>query len=167
MKRLLDGASHAAITLLPVEDDVAVASVLREEVFLVVSDSHALAIRPWLSPSEIADEPVIWPTGVLPRAFTKDLFGRFRKAGYVPNVTHEAQTTAESLGLVREGLGIAFVKTSDRVLAGEGLRTISLVPAIPIETGLIHVPERRWEFLSNFVELVTNHFQPDRSIPPA
>jgi DNA-binding transcriptional LysR family regulator len=165
MKRLFDGASHAAIVLLPIEHDVAAASILREEIFLVVSDAHALASRSHVSVNEIADAPVVWPIGVMPGAFTKELFARFRKAGYVPNVTHEAQTTAESLGLVREGLGITFVKTSDRVLAGDSLQTISVAPAIPIETGLVHMRERRWGFLSSFVELVTNHFQPKWSIP--
>ena len=165
MRRLLDSASHAAVTLLPVDEEVARACLLREELFLVVPDDHSLARKAEIRVAEIGDAPVIWPSGVMPSAVTKDLFSRLRRGGCVPNVVHEAQTVAESLGLAREGLGITLIKTSDRCLVGDRLKVIPLAAALPVETGLIYIRERRWELLREFVTLVTNHFQVDRSGP--
>jgi DNA-binding transcriptional LysR family regulator len=162
VRRLLDGESHAAITLLPVEEAVASACILREEMFLVVPEDHVLSRCSEVAVGEIDDEGVIWPTGVMPRLVTKGLFERFRKAGYVPNVTHEGQTIAESLGLAREGLGITFLKTSDRALVGDGLKVVPLTAPVIVETGLLHIRERRWDFLEEFVALVRNHFRCER-----
>ncbi|HXJ40114.1 MAG TPA: LysR family transcriptional regulator, partial [Bryobacteraceae bacterium] len=120
VERLFEGKSHLAITLLPVEAEVVSTCLLREELFAIVPAEHRLARRSSLTISEIGSDPVVWGYAASAPALTNDLFKRFRNAGYIPNVTHEAQTIAESLGLAREGLGITFVKTSDRHLIGEG-----------------------------------------------
>ncbi len=159
VRRLLDGKSHAAITLLPVEEEVASACILREEMFVVVPGDHMLSHCSKVAAGEIGDEGVIWPAGVMPQPVTKTLFEQFRRAGYVPNVMHEGQTIAESLGLAREGLGITFLKTSDRALVGDGLKVVPLTTPVIVETGLLHIRERRWDFLEEFVALVTNHFR--------
>jgi len=158
MKRLLDGISHAAITLLPVEEEVASACVLREDLFLVVPQRHLLARCSHVNVGEIADAAVIWPVGAMPPPVTNDLFSRLRKFGYVPNISHEAQTVAESLGLAREGLGVTFIKSSDRALVGDGLKAIPLAARVTVETGLLHIRETRWEFLRAFVALVKSRF---------
>jgi DNA-binding transcriptional LysR family regulator len=161
VERLFDGASHAAIAILPVYEDVASTCLLREELFALVPAAHRLADRSNLTIAEIGADPVIWGFGVIAPAFTKDVFNRFRHAGYIPNVTHDAQTIAESLGLVREGLGITFVKTSDRHLIGEGLTMLPLTTAFPVETGLLYVRERRSKLINDFVSLVTKHIRPE------
>lgn len=155
---LFEGVSHLAVTILPVEEEVASARLLQEELLAVVPSTHRLAQRERFAIGEIADDPVIWASGVIPAAFTKDLFDRFRRASYIPNVAHEAQTIDESLGLAREGMGITFIKASDRHLVGDGLTALPLLAPFPIETGLLFVRERKGEFLSGFISLVTNRF---------
>jgi len=158
LRRLFDGSTHAAFALLPVNDEFATECVLREEVSLVVPLGHSLSSRTDISVSAIGDEEVIWPVGVTPLAVKNDVFMQFRKRGYTPNVTHEAQTLAEALGLTREGMGITFVKSSDRALVGDGLKVLSLVATVFIETGLVYIRERRWDFLTDFAVRVKNHF---------
>jgi len=159
VSNLFNGTSHAVITLLPVEEEVGVACLLREDLFAVVPVSHRLAQRSPIRLGEFGDDPVIWPSGAMPPTFTQDLFSRFRRAGYIPNITHQAQSVAESLGFTREGQGITFVKTSDRPLAYDGLAVLSLVPPFPVETGLVHLKERRWPFLKDFIDLIASHFR--------
>jgi DNA-binding transcriptional LysR family regulator len=66
--RLLAGESHAAITFLPVQDDIAKMPLLREELLVAVRNDYSLAQRAKMAIGEIADTPVIWPAGVMPPA---------------------------------------------------------------------------------------------------
>jgi DNA-binding transcriptional LysR family regulator len=159
VERLLAGNSHAAIALLPVGEDVSATCVLREELLVVVPAEHRLAHRSRIAPSEIGDDPVVWIVGAIQPALTEHLFGLLRRAGYVPNVMQEAQTVAEALGLAREGMGITFIKISDRHLVGDGLVVRPLAKPVLVETGLLYLRERRWDFLTRFVSMVRTHFR--------
>jgi len=158
-ERLLAGVSQAAIAILPLEDDVGAACIEREELFVVLPADHRLAGKSKIAAAEIGDDPVVWASGSAQPAFTKHLFGLFRRAGFVPNVTQEVQTIAEALGLARERLGVTFVKASDRPLVGDGLTVRPLARALFVETGLLYLRERRWDVLTRFVALVTARFR--------
>lgn len=91
-ERLLAGVSQAAIAILPLEDDLGAECIEREELFVVLPDDHRLVGKSKVVAAEIGDEPVVWASGATQPAFTKHLFGLFRRAGFVPNVTQEVQT---------------------------------------------------------------------------
>jgi hypothetical protein len=74
-------------------------------------------------------------------------------------VKHEAQTVAEALGLVREGVGATFVKESDLALVGAGLISVQLDTKVHVETGLIYVRELRWDSLRTFIATVAKQFR--------
>lgn len=162
---LLSGVSQAAIAILPLEDDVGAACIEREELFVVLPADHRLAGKSKVVAAAIGDDPVVWASGATQPAFTKHLFGLFRRAGFVPNVTQEVQTIAEALGLARERLGVTFVKASDRHLVGEGLTVRPLARPLFVETGLLYLRERRWDVLTRFVSLVTARFRCEKRDP--
>ena len=160
-ERLFEGTSHAAIGILPVEDDIAKACILRERLFVALPNNHRLAQEHAIHAAELGEDPVIWASGAWHSIASKNLVDLFRRAGYIPNVTREAQCIAEALGLVREGFGLAFVKASALQLHPEGLvfRPLSETYLV-VETGLLYL-EHRSEFVKEFVSLVTHHFRCD------
>jgi DNA-binding transcriptional LysR family regulator len=164
-ERLLAGVSQAGIAILPLEDDVGAACIEREELFVVLPADHRLAGKSKVVAAEIGDDSVVWASGATHSAFTKHLFGLFRRSGFVPNVTQDVQTVAEALGLTRERLGVTFVKASDRNLVGEGLAVRPLARPLFVETGLLYLRERRWDVLTRFVSLVTARFRCEKQNP--
>ena len=159
-ERLFEGASHAAIAILPVADDIAKACILREKLFVALPATHRLAQRRTIRAGQLSDAPVIWALGMEDSIVSKHLVGLLRKAEYIPNISRQAQSVAEALGLVREGFGVAVVKTSELQLHPEGLviRPFS-EPFLAVETGLLYLAEHRWAFLAEFVSLVTHHLR--------
>ena len=92
------------------------------------------------------------------RAFVDRLIRDFHRAGYIANFSREAQSVSEALGLVGEGFGITFVKTSEMRLHYDGLVVRPLVEQfLIVETGLAYFGENRWSFLQEFIRLVTNY----------
>ena len=164
-ERLFEGTSHAAIGILPVDDEIAKACILRERLFVALPNNHRFAQENTIHAGQLGDDPVIWASGARHAIAANHLMDLFRRAGYVPNVTREAQCIAEALGLVREGFGVAFVKASALQLHPEGLvfRPLSETYLV-VETGLLYLAERRWEFLKEFVSLVTHHLRCDDRI---
>jgi DNA-binding transcriptional LysR family regulator len=160
--RLFEGTSHAAIGILPVEDDIAKACILNERLFVALPTTHRLAQRHTVQAGQLGDDPVIWAFGAQDSIASKQLADLFRRAGYVPNVTREAQCIAEALGLVREGFGVAFVNASALQLHPEGLVIRPFSEAyLVVETGLLYLAEHRSEFLKEFVSLVTHQLRCD------
>ena len=159
-ERLLEGASHAAIGTLPVGDEIAKACILREKLLIALPTTHRLAQRRTIHAAQLSDDPMIWTLGVEDSTVSKHLVGLLRNAGYIPNISRQAQSVAEALGLVREGFGVALVKTSELQLHPEGLviRPFS-EPYLVVETGLLYLAEHRWRFLTEFVSLVTQHLR--------
>jgi DNA-binding transcriptional LysR family regulator len=163
---LFEGASHAAIGILPVADEIAKACILREKLLVALPATHRLAQRRTIHAAQLNDDPVIWTFGVEDSTVSKHLVGLLRQAGYIPNISRQAQSVAEALGLVREGFGIALVKTSELQLHPEGmvLRPFS-EPYLGVETGLLYNAEHRWGFLTEFVSLVTQNLRCNDSTP--
>ena len=165
--RLFEGASHAAIGILPVADDLAKVCILREKLFVALPIAHRLAQRRVVPAAQLADHPVIWVLGAQDSITSKYFLELFQRAGYIPHITRQAQSVAEALGLVREGFGVAFVKASELRLHPEGIviRPFS-EPHLVVETGLLYLPENRWKFLDEFVSLVSQHLRcPEPGLP--
>jgi DNA-binding transcriptional LysR family regulator len=155
--RLFDGVSHAAIGILPAADEIAKACILREKLFVALPTKHRLAQRRTIRAAQLRDDPVIWMPGVEDPTVSKYLVGLLRQAEYVPNISRQAQSVAEAFGLVREGFGVALVKTSELQLHPEGVVIRPLTePYLVVETGLLYLAEHRWRFLTEFVSLVTH-----------
>jgi DNA-binding transcriptional LysR family regulator len=159
-ERLFEGASHAAIGILPVADDIAHTCVLREKLLIALPTTHRLAQRRTIQAAQLSDDPVIWTLAVEDSTVSKHFVGLLRKAGYVPDISRQAQSVAEALGLVREGFGVALVKTSELQLHPEGvvIRPFS-EPYLVVETGLLYIADHQWGFLTDFVSLVTDHLR--------
>jgi DNA-binding transcriptional LysR family regulator len=165
-KRLLNGASQAAVGILPVEDDLAKVCILREKLFAALPATHRLAQRRAIHASELASDPVIWSLGPRDSMVSKHLMDLFQRAGYIPYVSWEIQSVTEAFGLVREGFGVAFVKASELWLHPDGIVLRPLLePHLVVDTGLLYVPELRWKVLAEFVSLVSQHLRCDESGP--
>lgn len=159
-ERLFEDSSQAAIGILPAPDDLGALCILHEKLFAALPATHRLAPRSIIQASELADDPVIWVLTGLDSAPTKHFLNLFRRAGYLPHIGRVAQSVAEALALVREGFGIAIVKASELQLDPKRLVLCELAdPYLFAETGLIYLREQRWEFLKEFVSLVSKHLR--------
>ena len=152
-----NGQSHAAIGILPVDSDLTNVCILREKLFVALPADHRLAQSLVIQAAQLAGDPVIWMFGAQGSVGSEHFIRLFQQAGYVPQINREAQSVAEAFGLVREGFGVAFVKTSELRLNPEGivLRPFD-EPELVAETGLVYLPEHRWEYLEEFVSLVSS-----------
>jgi DNA-binding transcriptional LysR family regulator len=159
-ERLFEGTSQAAIGILPAEDDLAKVCILREKLIVALPATHRLAHYLVVHAADLLEDRVIWVLGAQDSPASKHILDLFRRAEYVPLIDREAQSVAETLGLVCEGFGVGFVKASELRLHPEGvvLRPFS-EPHLVVETGLLYVPEHRRGFLAEFVSLVDQHLR--------
>jgi len=159
VRSLLEGDLHAGLLTLPIERGLTTACLMREKLFVALPATHRLSRRQRISIAELAEEPVIWSAQEAHPAFREHLLGLFRKAGYIPNLSRDTLSVAETLGLVREGLGIAFVKTSDLRFLGKGLVFRPMTEAsLVVETGIGYLGENKWDPLQRFVRSLASHF---------
>lgn len=159
VERLTSGVSQVAIAILPVDEELASACIQREELFVVLPMGHRLEKEMEIAVNELGVDSVVWTSGAAQPALSNQLLAFFRRNGYVPNVVQEVQTAVEALGLVRAGLGLTFLKESDRNLVSGGLVARPLANPIFVDTGLLYLRERRWDVLTRFVAMVTGRFQ--------
>lgn len=160
MQALHDGAIHAAVGILPADDGLEQMYILREKLYVAVPDSHRLAQSRTIQAAQLGDDPVIWMFGPQESLGSKHLIGLLQRAAFSPQVAREAQSSSEALGLVREGFGIAIVKKSELRLKPDGIVFRPFAePDLAVETGLVHLPEPRWEVLNEFVSLVSRHLR--------
>ncbi|NRS19293.1 LysR family transcriptional regulator [Brevibacillus sp. HB1.2] len=81
--------------------------LLTEEIVLAVPSAHRLAGRHRIHLSEVANDPFIsLKPGYMFREITDDFC---REAGFLPNIVCEGDEPAAISGLVRTGLGVAFL----------------------------------------------------------
>jgi DNA-binding transcriptional LysR family regulator len=164
--RIVEGSCHAGVAIVPIGSKLATACVHREKLLVAMPENHRLAGNARVAVAEFRDEPVIRIGREMHPAACERFLRLLRRAGYTPNVTREAQWIGEALGLVRENLGITFVKESDQRLHVEGVVLRSPVESyLTVETGLAYL-DLRWSLLREFVALITAHFRcdPEHSI---
>jgi DNA-binding transcriptional LysR family regulator len=159
-ERVLSGASHAAIGILPVDSDLANVCILCEKLFIALPANHRLAQSRVIQAAQLARDPVIWMFGAQGSIGSEHFIRLFQQAGYVPQINREAQSVAEAFGLVREGFGVAFVKNSELRLNPEGIVLLPFEePELVVDTGLVYLPEHRWKCLEEFVSLVSSNLR--------
>ncbi|TVX91630.1 LysR family transcriptional regulator [Paenibacillus agilis] len=82
-------------------------ALMTEEIVLAVPSTHRLKDRQRIHLSEVANDPFIsLKPGYSFRKITDDFC---RKAGFIPNIICEGDEPAAISGLVRAGLGVAFL----------------------------------------------------------
>lgn len=158
---LLEGSIHAGLITLPVRNEsLAVNPLVREPLVVVLSHSHPLAGKPEVEARELNGMPVIARSRRLNPTFHDHLHRLFKRVGYTPNVVQEVTVDGEALYMVREGLGIAFIKASDvPEEPGELFYCRLREPSLAEETGIAHRRDNRSKALGSFVGLVRNRFR--------
>lgn len=111
--RLLSGEIDFCFSYQPFEQpEVRCLPLFTEDILLAVPASHYLAGRRSISLHEVAHESFVsLKTGYSFRDITDECC---RKAGFVPNIVCEGDEPAAIDGLVRAGLGIAFLPAAAR-----------------------------------------------------
>ncbi|MCE7008462.1 LysR family transcriptional regulator [Kibdelosporangium philippinense] len=108
----------------PDEPELAWAPVQRQEIKLVLPDTHRLARRSRVEVRELADEDFVGlERGFGMRQITDDMCAA---AGFTPRLSFEGQETDTVRGLVSSGLGVAILPEAE--LPTPGLVEISLTP---------------------------------------
>ena len=109
MRRQLErGETDLCLTSLPIEGPgMQSVPVLTDEIFLAVPSAHPLAKRDSIQLGEVAGEPFIsLKLGYDLRELTDEFC---RQAGFSPHVVCEVDEPAAIRGLVKAGLGVAFL----------------------------------------------------------
>jgi DNA-binding transcriptional LysR family regulator len=113
IKALMHGGLHLGLLTLPAKHKgLVVRSLVREKLAVVASETHSLAGKTEINLRELNGLPVISISRVTHPAFHDQLNRLFKRQGYVPTVVQEVTTEAEALHMVREGVGITFLKPS-------------------------------------------------------
>jgi DNA-binding transcriptional LysR family regulator len=150
---LLEGTLHAGLVTLPVRNEsLIVKSLVREPLAIALPRQHPFANKADFQLSELNGQSVISTSRQLSPSSYDHLHSVFRRLGYKPNVTQEVSSEAEALHMVRDGMGIAFVKMSalrgvDNEIVCRRLPEASLAE----ETGIAYRRDNRWEVLQDLV----------------
>jgi DNA-binding transcriptional LysR family regulator len=117
-QQLERGGSDLCLSALPIEGSgIQSVPVLTEEIFLAVPATHRLAERGSIPLGAVADEPFI---SLKPGYDLRDLTDQFcGQAGFVPQSVCEVNEPAAIRGLVRAGLGVAFLPAASWRAVGE------------------------------------------------
>jgi DNA-binding transcriptional LysR family regulator len=93
--------------------------VHHDEAEVIVRTDHRFAVRPHVTPHDLADEPwIATPEGTICRQW---LVRMYAGTGRLPRIEHTCMEFASHLALVSAGLGIALVPRLGRQPLGEGL----------------------------------------------
>ena len=159
VERLWEGTAHAAVAILPAGSDLTQQALFRENLYAALPTSLVANNHRSIRLGRLADSAVVWPFGSPQSAVSKSILDRFREVGYIPRICLEAHSACEALASVREGFGITFVKASDLHLRPKGVRFCRIAdPSVHVETGLICVPEQKWDVLRRLLAVVVDGF---------
>ncbi|TCK27594.1 LysR substrate-binding domain-containing protein [Pseudonocardia endophytica] len=121
----------------PVPEELGIASVRIERLAVVLPDGHRLADVKQVNLIDLADEELVMfarSTGSVVRAVLDQACAR---AGFTPQVVHQARDTGTVLGLVAAGLGCTVLPLSVREGAASGVLVRPLADPIEIEIGMV------------------------------
>ena len=158
IQSLLAGSLQAGFVTLPVRNEsLVVRSLVREPLVVVLPEAHPLASKHEVRTTELRDLPVILRARRLHPASYDHLQKLFRRARFAPRILQEVTTAAESLYLIKEGLGIAFMRLSavppDQGFAYARISDISLFE----ETGFVYRRDNRSNKLKEFIMFLRSH----------
>lgn len=156
VENLLEGTLHVGLVTLPVRNEsLTVKPLVREPLGLMVSKEHPFANRTTFQLAELSGLPVIsMPRQYSPSSYDH-LHSAFRRLGYRPNIAQEVSTESEALHMVREGVGIAFMKISAIPDERDGIVCRRLPDILLCEdTGIAYRRDNRSEALQVLVAMV-------------
>ncbi len=119
---------------------------------------HPLARRPQLQPSDLANEPFVFPRFSMPsvRAW---YFEMCKVAGFVPNIVQEADNPLSVLGLVSVGVGVTFSSEPQSIFRSMGLVFRPMPSAPKFRLHIMWRTENNSQVLAAFVQIVREHMQ--------
>ena len=135
------------------EPDIVTRAVASEAINVAMPENHPLASKSEVTLLELSAEPLLlYPHSPRP-SFADQVIAACRKAGFTPNVAHEAEDGQSCLALVASGLGIAL---SPESLSKIGIPGVVYRPLIPnnwsAELSCIHCPAQKAPVLEVFLE---------------
>ena len=134
----------------PLSDLSLVGEVLVREPFAAaVHAAHPIARRHQIALSQLASEAFVLPPRNSVPLYHDLVLRACRQAGFIPNVTHEADHLLLMLGTVAAGAGVALVPASSRKIRQSRVALVRLHPSHAI---LETVVTRRRDDASPFVE---------------
>ncbi len=93
-------------------DDIEVAPILRERLFVALRPDHRLARRNELHLRDLAGEPLLIYKREHCAVFTEELFAMLRGADVEPMVAHEVSEISTLFGLAAAGIGLCVIAES-------------------------------------------------------
>ena len=151
---------HAGFVTPPVDDpDLAFETVLHEPIVLALPRGHALAARPRVPLTALADERLILFARSMGPGFFDAIASACRTAGFSLKVRHEVDNLHSAYGLVAAGLGVSFVPAGLQGEPPKGVVLRPLTPALPhvdCELALAYRRERFCDLVQLFVDAVTD-----------
>jgi DNA-binding transcriptional LysR family regulator len=151
---------HAGFVTPPVDDpDLVFETVLHEPIVLAVPRGHALAARPRVPLTALADEPLILFARSMGPGFFDAIASACRSAGFSLKVRHEVDNLHSAYGLVAAGLGVSFVPAGLQGEPPKGVVLRPLAPALPhidCELALAYRRERFCDLVQLFVDAVND-----------
>lgn len=145
-----DGIVDLAIMSLPDGDALEIASVARDRLVGLVSDTHPLAARNPVTPQEMGSHPFI-----LTKGGSAPLVQRwFAASGVEPQVTHTILQVNSICALVEADLGISIIAELALPKRQGRYRVLELSPEAPRSFGFVrkpgtarsHAAEQFWQF---------------------
>jgi len=136
-------------------DDIAVAPILRERLFVALRPDHPLARRNELNLADLAGEPLLIYKRDHCAVFTEELFAMLRGVGVEPRVAHEVREVSTLFGLAAAGIGLCVIAESMCALQSAKLVYRPLAdPESTTAIWLIHLREGASLPCRNFLEII-------------
>lgn len=137
------------------EPDVVSENIISEPIKVALAENHRLASLSSISLEDLANVPmIVFPRSPRP-SFADQVIMACRKAGFVPNIVHEADDAETCIALVSADVGLSIVPQSLSCLKVPGVVYKPLLPAV-LNTDLscIYLADRRAPVLEAFLNCV-------------
>ena len=122
VQALGEGRIEVGFVRPPVEEEsLAVRTVFREPLVMVLPAEHPLSECVNLSLSALKDEPFVMTPRRLGPSFYDQIVGACLEAGFSPRVVQEAIQMQTIIGMVAAGIGVALVPASESNLTRKGV----------------------------------------------
>jgi DNA-binding transcriptional LysR family regulator len=140
----------------PVEEqNLAVKTVLREPLVVVLPADHPLSERKDLPLSTLRDESFVMTPRRLGPSFYDQIVGACREAGFSPRVVQEAIQMQTIIGMVAAGIGVALVPASESNLTRKGVVYKPIQDeGLEVELAAVWAPEAPSPPLRAFLKIV-------------
>jgi len=150
---LHSGDVDVTVSYLPVLDGSLMRRTLYlDPLFVMLPATHALALHPRVSLSEIANETLVLCPSYRDSGFHEALLEKLRSAGFSPTEKHEVDSKTLAAEMVARGMGMAFV-TESAVHDSDDVIYLPITDRItPFEIALLWVPQNESPALRLFID---------------